>query len=205
VADFGMMSDPDNNGRSDDGSLTNGDLRKYGADLQTTAIITSNDKLDFSISYLSSEFTKLVFDFVNEKFEDQDFTGKPETFSPEWTVSLVYSHSFILPDGGTLTGRVDSRYQSAYLVNYVDVYQEIIWGNGPPTGTFNFLSREPFIEQEAHHISNISAIYAHPDGKWTLTGYLRNLENYAEKKNFMMDSMMIGPPRTYGAVLSVRF
>jgi iron complex outermembrane receptor protein len=205
VADFGMMSDPTNFGRSDDGSLTNGDLEKYGADIQTTAIITSNDKLDVSISYLSSEFTDLVFDFVNPLFEDQDFTGNPETFSPEWTLSVVYSHSFILPNGGSLTARIDSRYQSSYLVNYVDVYQEIIWGNGPPTGTFNFLSREPYIEQEAHHLSNISAIYAHPDGKWTLTGYMRNLEDYAEKKNFMMNSMMIGPPRTYGAVLSVRF
>jgi iron complex outermembrane receptor protein len=205
VADFGMMSDPTNNGRSDDGSLTNGDLRKYGVDIQTTAIITDNDKLDVSVSYLSSEFTDLVFDFENPLFEDQDFTGNPETFSPEWTLNVVYSHSFSLPNGGRLTARLDSRYQSSYLVNYVDVYQEINFGPTGPVGEFNFLSRKAYIEQEAHHISNVSAIYSHPDGKWTLTGYVRNLENYAEKKNFMMDSMMIGPPRTYGAVLSVRY
>jgi hypothetical protein len=118
---------------------------------------------------------------------------------------VVYSHSFSLPNGGRLTARLDSRYQSSYLVNYVDVYQEINFGPTGPVGEFNFLSRKAYIEQEAHHISNISAIYSHPDGKWTLTGYVRNLENYAEKKNFMMDSMMIGPPRTYGAVLSVRY
>jgi hypothetical protein len=88
----------------------------------------------------------------------------------------------------------------------VDVYQEIIFGGGgPPMGTYNFFSRAEFIEQEAHHLSNISAIYESPDGKWTLTGYIRNLEDYAEKKNFMMDSMMIGPPTTYGGVLSVRY
>jgi iron complex outermembrane receptor protein len=206
VADFGRVSDPTLGGRSDDGSLTNADLEKFGVDLQTTTIITSNDKLDVSISYLSSEFTKLVFDFVNPNFPDLDYTGAPETFSPEWTVSANYRHVFELPNGSRLTARIDSRYQTEYLVNYVDMYQEIIFGGGgPPMGTYNFISQKPYIEQEAHHISNISLIYAHPDGKWTLTGYVRNLEDYAEKKNFMMGRMMIGPPRTYGAVLSVRY
>jgi iron complex outermembrane receptor protein len=206
VADFGWVSDPTQGGRSDDGSLTNADLEKIGVDLQTTTIISNNDKLDVSISYLSSEFTNLVFDFINPGFPDQEYTGKPETFSPEWTINVIYKHIFNLPNGGSLTARIDSRYQTSYLVNYVDVYQEIIFGGGgPPMGTYNFFSRADFIEQEAHHISNISAVYADPDGKWTLTGYVRNLEDYAEKKNFMMNSMMIGPPRTYGAVLSVRF
>jgi hypothetical protein len=36
-------------------------------------------------------------------------------------------------------------------------------------------------DQEAHHIDNISLIYAHPDGHWTLSGYVKNVMNYTEK------------------------
>jgi iron complex outermembrane receptor protein len=206
VADFGRVGDPALGGRGDDGSLTNADLRKVGADLQTSAIIGSNDRLNVTVSYLYSEFSSLIFDFVNPNFPDFDFTGKPETFSPEWTINVNYSHNFNLQNGGTLTARIDSRFQTEYLVTFVDLYQETIWtGVGFPQGTYNFLSRADFITQEAHHLSNVSMIYANPDGKWTLTGYLNNIENYAEKKNLMMDRTMIGPPRTYGAVLTVRY
>jgi hypothetical protein len=54
-------------------------------------------------------------------------------------------------------------------------------------------------------------VYSSPDGKWTLSGYVKNLKNYAEKKSYFSmgmgggGSMMIGEPRTYGAVLSVRY
>jgi outer membrane receptor protein involved in Fe transport len=37
-------------------------------------------------------------------------------------------------------------------------------------------------DQEAYHLSNLALTYAHPDGKWTLAGYVKNLENYAVKE-----------------------
>jgi hypothetical protein len=57
-------------------------LKYYGIDLQTSAILSGNDRLNFSVEYLNSEFTRLTFDFENPNFPDQDFTGKPETFTP---------------------------------------------------------------------------------------------------------------------------
>jgi iron complex outermembrane receptor protein len=205
VAEFGRVADPDNFNRNDEGATTNADLKYAGIEVQTSTILSSNDKLNFSVSYLNSLFTRLLFDFDNPNFPDQDFTGKPETFTPKWTFDMNYSHNFNLMNGGVLTARIDSRYQSDYLVSFVDLYQEMIGEGFFGTPTYNFLSRAPFVTQDAHHISNVSMIYANPDGKWTLTGYIKNIENYAEKKSMMMNSIMIGSPRTYGAVLSVHY
>jgi len=204
VEEFGRVADPDNNRATDLGTVTNGQLRKYGVDVEASTIITKNDRLDFSISYLNSEYTELEFDFVNPRFQDQDYTGKPETFCPDWTLTAKYSHNFNLPNGGTLTARLDSRYQSKLLVTFADKYQEGYPGMAYED-YFILYDQGDFIWQEAYHMSNLSLIYAHPDGKWTLNGYVKNLEDYAVKKNIMKGSMMIGPPRTYGAILSVRF
>ena len=208
VASFGMVADPANFNRTDPGADTNGDLEYAGVDLQTSAILGSNDKLDFSVSYLQSQFTRLIFDFDNPLFPDLDYSGKPETFTPEWTFDVNYSHNFDLTNGGVLTARIDSRYQTDYLVNVIDLYQRTEGMElGPMNAVFyyEFLSQAPWVTQEAHHISNASIIYTHPDGKLTLTGYIKNIENYAEKKHMMMSFTMIGAPRTYGAVLTVRY
>jgi outer membrane receptor protein involved in Fe transport len=59
--------------------------------------------------------------------------------------------------------------------------------------------------QPSHHISNASLKYSDPSGKWTLNAYIKNIEDYAVKKNLLNNAMRIGPPRTYGVVLSVKF
>lgn len=65
-------------------------------------------------------------------------------------------------------------------------------------------------DQESFVKGDFSATYAHPTGTWNLTGYVKNLTNYAEKTSYIVmgggrGTMMIGSPRTYGGVLSVKF
>ena len=180
-----------------------GDADVYGVDLQTSTLLTEKDKLDFSVSYLKTEFTKLFMDYWESTnrlgIPDQDYAGKGMTFNPAWTVNAVYSHNFNLMNGGILTGRFDVKYQSEYDLTYneLELSFDSDWN--------------PVIEsvagrtQEAYHLSNFSAIYAHPDGKWTLTGYVKNIENYAVKLLLAGNSLQIGAPRTYGAVLTVNY
>jgi iron complex outermembrane recepter protein len=194
LADAGMV-DPDT-GRMDAGSTTNGMLRIFGADISTNAIIGANDKVNFSVAYMNSKYTKLFFDFESASLADADYSGSPKTFSPEWTINATYNHNFNFSNGSVLTTRFDIRYQTSFFVTFNRQYS----GPGVPT-----TSLVGYNEQEAYHISNFSAIYTHSDGKWTLTGYVKNLENYAVKKNLMMGTMMIGEPRTCGLVLSVRY
>lgn len=59
--------------------------------------------------------------------------------------------------------------------------------------------------QEAHTITELSLNYTDPSDTWTLNGYVKNIENTAKKFAFGMNSIQIGPPRTFGAVLQVKF
>jgi iron complex outermembrane receptor protein len=182
--------------RPDEGGRVPGDLRMYGADLQTEWLITRNDRLGFSLSYLNSDVTHMVADY---EFKDQptydgnqDFSDSTPTFSPDWTITLDYSHDFYLPNDGVLTPRVDFRYQSEYVIDWLE--------------TRMGRDQRGYIDQEAHSMTDITLTYTHSDAKWRVTGYVKNVFDYAEKRfmNMGMD-MTIGPPRTYGILLSARF
>lgn len=200
--------------REDPGSKVLGQARIYGADLQTSTIITSTDKLDLSISYTKKYFLEHYndySDFTNNVLgiQDIDYAGYEMTLAPRWTISGNYSHNFLFGNGSTLTARIDFRYQSKYCLNWAEYYPS--WSYNPATGFTTITSpASPTRYQEPYYTENISLIYANSDGKWTLTGYVNNLENYAVKRNFqsMMANnpqLMLGPPRTYGGVLSVKF
>jgi iron complex outermembrane receptor protein len=113
------------------------------------------------------------------------------TMSPPWTITLSYSHNFNLSNGAIIKAQVDSRYKTDYHLS---------WKNG----------QSPWNYQESCHITNFSAAYTNPTGNWTLSTYVKNIEDYAEKRMYMSPGggegiTTLGNPRTYGAVLSVNF
>jgi iron complex outermembrane receptor protein len=191
------------------GNLTVGDARIYGIDIQTTMLITDKDKLDLSISYIKKEFTSLVFDYYDITnwmgMPDINYEGKEMPNAPNWTVNANYSHIFSLPNGGTVTPRFEARYSSKYVMNF-NAYETGI-SEDEETGqrTYSIYDTSDVRWQEAYYIADFSIGYAHSDGKWSLTAYVKNLDDYAVKRGMMMGSFQIGPPRTYGAVLSVRY
>jgi len=187
-------------GLKDDGGETQGSMRMIGSDLQTDMMLSANDQLTLSISYENAEFDKLVFEYYSPNLPDIVYSGKSPTFTPEWTINAGYDHNFDLPNGGALTAHFDTRYQTSFKVNFMDEASVMI--GGPPPVVMDFRG---YNEQKAYHLSNLALTYAHSDGKWTIGGYVKNLENYAVKRNLMFAQLMIGPPRTYGLVLSVRY
>jgi hypothetical protein len=67
----------------------------------------------------------------------------------------------------------------------------------------------PYNYQEDYHLENVNISYTNAEGKWTLSAYVNNIFEYAEKRMYMAGpmagSIWIGNPRTYGAVLSIRY
>jgi iron complex outermembrane recepter protein len=180
-----------------------GNGRMIGFDLSSTMIITQNDMVNLSVSYQDSEWTKLwmvyYYDYTNEFDEngnvvlvyhpEDNFKGKPMMNTPPWTVSLSYDHSFNLWNGAVLKATLSTKYRTAYRLSWKD-------------------SDYPLNYQESYHIDEFQAIYSSPGGGWTLSAYVKNIWDYAEKRMYMsgMGGMMsIGNPRTYGSVLSVKF
>lgn len=200
----GDLNNADNPGDRGQSSLADavrakwGDYRSRGIDLQSSWIITSKDKLDFSYSYADNVWTDLYYKYVyNWIYPDVDLSGVMNVNSPKHTIVLTYNRNFPLTNGGAITARIDTRYQTEYVISFKK-------------------ADSPWRDQEAYHTTGLSLIYANPDGKWTLTGYVKNLEDYAVKRSIfgqgedaenqkMIYEMMIGSPRTYGAVFSVKF
>lgn len=202
----------DNGQAMDQNAKNTGDARVYGVDLQTTTLITSALKLDLSVSYLKKEFVDMFFDFNNITnalgVADRRLDGEEFTFAPNWTVNGALSYTINMPNGGTLTPSVDTRFQTSYKLYMLDRIASVS-SNADGTTSVSITDLSPYINQEAYHISNCAVVYKSPGGMWSLTAYAKNLEDYAVKRSIMImggaSDMMIGPPRTYGAVASVKF
>ncbi|MBN1628073.1 MAG: TonB-dependent receptor, partial [Deltaproteobacteria bacterium] len=156
-----------------------GEGRMLGADLSVSAIITAKDMLNLSVSYIKSEWTDLYFDWTYDyelkliggvatqvDLEDTSYNGKPMQNTPPWTINLSYNHNFNLWNGGTLKAGISSRYQTDYRLSWND-------------------DEYPENYQETFHMENANAAYSHPNGMWTLSAYVNNIFNYAEKRMYM--------------------
>jgi iron complex outermembrane receptor protein len=162
---------------------SNGDVKLYGMDISTSYLISQSDTLNVSASLLKSEFTRLLFKYVTLPWID--YKGEPLTNSPTLSIAATYSHEYYLENGGSVTARLDTRYQTEQYVN--------------------FTSQDPVSRVEpSHSLTNLSAIYRSPGGKFSFTGYIKNIENHAEKRRLSNEEIGIGPPRTYGVIFTVR-
>jgi iron complex outermembrane receptor protein len=194
-----------------------GDANVYGLDISTTTLLTESLKMDFSVSYLKKYFTKLIFPFdaVDSavwNMGDIDYSGKDMTFAPHFTVNLAFTYNILLGGNGTLSPSFETRYQSSYKMYFLDSILGTSRGR-EPTDPIVFWTTDvsKSATQEAYRLSNFSLVYASPSGNLTLTGYVKNIENYAVKRSIFKNSpdnvgeLTIGPPRTYGALLSIKF
>ena len=185
------------------------DGRMYGIDLSSSFLFTSKDLLNLSVSWIKSEWYDLYFNWEYEQqlstvydengtpigvewvdHPDMDYSGKPMTNTPPWTINLNYTHNFTLWNGGTLKPGVSVKYQTGYNLSWND-------------------DNYPWNHQETHHMLNASMVYNSPGGRWNLSAYVNNIGNYAEKRQYMevagRGRLSIGDPRTFGATLSVKF
>ncbi len=184
-----------------------GDGIWYGLDIQSTYLLGVNDSVNMSVSYLHSEWKDLTFDYVYpylaigaafgspvtmdmlQAIDKSTYNGKPMTNSPAWTVSLSYTHKFNFDNGASIDWRIDSKYKSDFRMTWKD-------------------EEYPLNYQESFINGDLTAIYYNPDGKFTMSAYVKNVRDYAEKRSYVgapVYQMRIGAPRTYGGVISVKF
>jgi iron complex outermembrane receptor protein len=172
-----------------DEGIGTGDATVYGLDFDTELLLTQKDLITFSASYLDSEISGLTM-YYNFRPSSSIYDNSPINNSPEWTLNGSYKHNFYLPNGGTLSAGFDFQYRTEYYCSFQDYITD-------PDGGVNW---EP-----DHMMSNASLNYAAPSGKWSINAYIKNIGDHAEKIGKMMESLRLSAPRTYGAVLSVRY
>ncbi len=170
-----------------------GDFESYGLDISTDWIITDKDRLSLGLSYIHTKWTNAVVRYYWSWLwasEGKNYDGEENTFSPSWSANATYQHNFQLGSYGTLVPEVDVQYQSKYKLSFSTSLDGLNW-------------------QESHYIVNGSLTFNHSSGIWSLNAYIRNATDYAVKTFWMNTagsySLGLNDPRTYGAVLSVKF
>ncbi len=190
-----------------------GAFESLGVDVSVDWVPTPKDRVNLQVSYMDSEWTDAVTDFYwSWLWPDQglDFSGSPAMLSPEWTLHASYEHRFDLGSIGTLIPEVDVQYKSDYILSFNREYTPgaAAGGTSEFQGDYQYYNY-PWNYQEAHYMLNASLVFNHSSGIWSLRTYVKNIENLAVKNGLMARAdnfrMGISDPRTYGAVLSVKF
>jgi iron complex outermembrane recepter protein len=184
-----------------------GSFRSIGVDVSASWIITNADKLNLSVSYLNAKWKDATVHYywsqlagVMDGWEDEgrDLSGMKNSYSPAWSGTISYQHNIILGDLGILVPQLDLQFKSSYRLS-LQTEQSLIDSNYDPKVNY----------QEAYHLLNGSVAFNHSSGIWNLNVYIKNATNYAVKtyinENGNNLTLGLNDPRTYGAVLSVKF
>jgi outer membrane receptor protein involved in Fe transport len=170
-----------------------GAFESLGVDLSMDWVITSKDRLNLQISYLDSTWTDCTVNFYWDWIwpsEGTSYNGKRATYSAEWSANASYQHIFELGSFGRLVPKVDMQYKSDYTLDFQDAW-------------------DPYNYQEPYTIYNASLQFTSASGMWSLNAYVKNITEYAAKTFWqtIMNNPRLGitDPKTYGAVLSVKF
>jgi iron complex outermembrane receptor protein len=139
---------------------------------------------------------------VNRELQN---TGNPLLNSPRFKVSLTGEQTIPIGRFGTLTGRYDGVWTD-------QTYYDATKGVGLPNVDGLQPLPDDTISQPAFMIHNLSLTYRPPNGRMTLTGWVRNLTNVSYK-TFAFDASTfndtsiyyVGDPRTYGGTFTVTF
>lgn len=165
-------------------------LRGMGGELELLYQPTPNDKLALNMSYTDAKF-------VDRPLQFRTFIARQEIFQvPPFTANLFYSHRFELSNSADLTLGGDIRYLSKHDSGFI-----------APA----FVGNVDYIRTGGVAIGNLNATLSFDDGKYTLSGYVRNVTD----KRYFLRGGYEGPvaggtvspsaPRTFGVVAAVNF
>ncbi|MDE1150520.1 MAG: TonB-dependent receptor [Azospirillaceae bacterium] len=162
----------------------------YGPELESQFAITAQDKLSVVASYVYSEFGTFILPASPFGGAPVVATGNPLPKSPRWTGTIAYEHRWDFANGATLTGEAKMHLASSQQLLFTD--------------------NSPITRQAGYEMTDLNLSYTTADERWTITGYVRNLEDqvvksyaFAGSTNDFLGSYL--PPRLYGLRVSAKF
>jgi len=211
----------------------------YGSELESNLLLTPNDRIDVALGYLVTEVgadnpfqypvcqnwgtathtainitptidpvtLKAIVNTTNlAACNAKNLAANPATVnwvrlrpglaegdalsnSPTWNGNVSYQHIFDLDSGATVTAKATVHFQSKTNGNIAPFYDGV---------------------NPAFHMTDLQVAYDTSDGKWSLSGWVRNVENHlwiqgAGNSGANYVYQFIGAPRTWGATLTARF
>jgi iron complex outermembrane receptor protein len=162
----------------------------YGLEVETKFKPTPNDQIDLAATFLHSEYKSFYAGIA----QNIDWSGYRLDKTPKAALTGAYSHIFELSNGGSVTARVATKYSSGYL-------------------TSDFVNAKQF-KQDSFTRSDAAVTYADAQGRFTLSGFVKNIENDLQMINAPANysaaipnaaAIAISEPRMYGVRIGVRY
>lgn len=142
--------------------------KAYGLEVELAARLTHNDTLQLSLSAQHTELESLL-SVDNRLYSGNDLThlqqlkGNALPHAPSIGGTIGYEHVFDLPSGASITPRVSTHFESRSWLSYFNV--------------------PGYDEQKAYTRTDLAVRYEAPSGRWSLEGFVQNLENDNIKTN----------------------
>jgi iron complex outermembrane receptor protein len=152
--------------------------RLYGAEVELLARPSRNGRLDVSLALLNTRFT----DFDLSAFGGADYSGNRLRNAPRRTINLGYEHRFDIEGSGSITARLESQLSSAFF-----------------TDTANTLAGR----QGSYTQTGASLRYQSDEGPWSLTAWVRNLEDDPVLYSYFGGRGYPLAPRTFGLTFRI--
>jgi iron complex outermembrane receptor protein len=189
-----------------------GRARMYGGEAELLFQPTPSDTLGATVQYLNASYQSLVYNAISTsgaplvtscavsndtrsatppiRLFVVDCSGKPGVNSPKFTLNLSYEHRFMLNGGYDLVAGARSRLETRSWLNldYLD-YQR----------------------RDGSTTSDAYLTLSAPGGRWSLTGFVNNLENSTVLAGGLTRPIVnttiltLRAPRTYGARIGFHF
>ena len=160
----------------------------WGGELEAKARLSNVDTLSITGDWTHDRFNQFVVPLAH-----QNYSGNWVPNSPKFSYGANYQHSFILPNND----EVD-----------VQANTEIVAGH-----TIDF-SNAPGAYQNTYHRTGASISYQTAENGWTVTAYIRNIENTMVMNTYLVpapsdplarDQADVDPPRSFGLTVKKVF
>jgi len=165
----------------------------FGVEIETFALVSESFEIDASLSYLDATYEEFSsVDAVNPAAGLQDLSGNHLPRSPEFSLNVGASYTWLLDDMGSLTGRV----------NYS-------WFDEQFFRAFN-LERD---QEGSYSRTDLSLTWRSAGERWQVEAFVRNLEDDNTISNIIVAAASLGStalasfnaPRTYGVIFAANF
>ena len=163
-----------------------------GIEVEIVARLTEGLSANFSATWLDATYTEFVTGDYRNNFEQTDLSGNYLQNAPKYTLYGALNYTRPVTDDGSFIGRIEASYQDkVYFTEF----------------------NNADAEQDAYGLINLLAGYEGGDGKWSVTGWVRNATDEFIYSNNIITAPLYGsvrvgsllPPRTYGLTLAVNF
>jgi iron complex outermembrane recepter protein len=216
--------------------IFNADMKEYGAELETRWVATDADEVDLNLTYLHGEFTNGLFPIqanpgapATPVLPMIDLNGVRPNNSPSLTATLSLRHTWMLNGGASLALTLMTHFETSQwlqvdhnLVTTVTNYNSFTKTYTPnvPISTYTkFGSNYPLDSLTVKHIgsyqraytrSQLGLTYQTSDRKYSVEGFVRNIENKAVMNTFSFGGDgpaygSVSAPRTFGVTFGAHF